>query len=148
MKARISREVGISERLDDRGHSRLDIAVDAGHRYPRCLRTWHYRDTLYPDLPHSGRVRFLRRLRIRLAKRLRVAGHPALRLDGRGLRALQSEPGSARGRARMGRPAPRRPGYELRDGVLRVRRPDRVEPRDFRRDREDSHTGDDQARLP
>src|SRR5829696_2808888 len=148
MKLRISKEVGISERLDDRGHRRLDIAVDAGHRYPRCLRAGPDRDNLHLTLPHPGRVCFLCRLRICLAERLRVAGHPALRLDGCHLRALQSEPGSARGRARMGWTAPRRPGHELRDGVLGVRRLDRFESRHLRRDREDSHPRNDQARLP
>src|SRR5215208_6708873 len=148
MKVRISKEVGLSERLDDRGHRWLDIAGNAGHRHPCCLRAGSDRDTLHRDLPHPGRVRLFCRLRLRLAKRLRVAGHPALRLDGRDLRALQSEPGSARGCARMGGPAPRRLGHELRDGVLGVRCLDRFEPRDLRCDREDSHSRDDQARLP
>src|SRR5918997_391521 len=122
MKVRISKEVDTIERLDDRGYRRPDIVCDAGHRYPRCLRAGPDRGSLHRALPRVGGVRLLRRLRLRLAKRLRVAGHPALRPDGRDLRALQSEPGSARGRARMGWPAPRRAGYELRDGVLGVRR--------------------------
>src|SRR5829696_2750466 len=148
MMVRISKEVRISERLDDRGHRRLDIAFDAGYRHPRCLRAGPDRDTLHPHLSHPGRVRFLCRLRICLAKRLRVAGHPALRLDGCDLRALQSEPRFARGCARMGGSAPWRPRHELRDGVLGVRRLDRFEPRHLCRDREDSHPRDDQARLP